>query len=154
MSENLRAYTKALYAVDGVVKRLKDSDWGKQSPNEEWTAKETLGHVIWGIRRMTAAATGGEPPDAQPEDEVAGDNPAETWQSAFDNILEALDQRGVLAKTIESPMGTMTIDEALGRFFADPLAHAWDLAKTAGIEAALPEELAERCIAILAAVRA
>ena len=48
MSENLRRYTKALYAVDGVVRRLKSSDWAKQSPNEEWSARETLGHTPFG----------------------------------------------------------------------------------------------------------
>ncbi len=152
MSENLRAYTKSLYTVDVVVRRLKDSDWLKQSPNAEWSAKETLGHLIWGTKRITAAARGETPPDPQPEADVAGDDPVMTWSSALDNVLEALDHHGVLDKTIETPFGTMTVDEAIGRLLIDPVTHAWDLAKTAGIEPAIPDDLAERAMAVLSAM--
>lgn len=152
MSDNLRAYTKTLYTLDAVVKRLKESDWAKQSPNEDWSAKETLGHVIWGVRRIAAAARGDAPPDPQPEAEVAGDDPVMSWSDALDNVLEALDQQGVLTKMIETPFGEMTVDEAIGRVLMDPLAHAWDLAKTAGIEPALPDDLSQRGIAVLSAL--
>lgn len=149
MSKNLRDYTKTLYALDGVVRRMRDGDWSKQSPNEDWTAKQTLGHVIWGIKRLTAAARGEDPPGEQLEDDIAGDLPALTWAAAMDNLLEALDRHGVLDKEIDSPLGTMTVDEALGRFFIDPLTHTWDIAKAAGVDAAIPDELAERAMRIL-----
>ena len=152
MSENLRAYTKSLYAVDGVVRRFKESDWAKQSPNEEWSAKETLGHLIWGTKRIAAAVRGETPPAPQPEVDVAGDDPVMTWSSALDNVLEALDQQGVLGKTIETPFGEMTVDEAIGRLLIDPVTHAWDLARTAGIEPAIPDDLAERAMAVLSAM--
>jgi len=152
MSKNLRAYTKTLYTVDGVVRRFKESDWPKQSPNDNWSAKETLGHVIWGVRRITAAARGEQSPAPQPEAEIPGDDPVQTWETALDNVLEALDHQGVLSRQIDTPFGEMTVDEALGRFFTDPLTHAWDLAQAAGIDAAIPEELAERAIGVLSAV--
>jgi uncharacterized protein (TIGR03086 family) len=152
MSENLRAYTKALYTVDGVVRRLREFDWDTQSPNREWTARQTLGHVIWGVRRIANAARGEETPAPQAEAEVAGDDPIRSWSEAMDNVLEALDHHGVLSRVVETPFGSMTVDEALGRFFADPLTHAWDIARSAGVDAALPPELAQRGMAVLAAI--
>jgi uncharacterized protein (TIGR03086 family) len=152
MSRNLRAYTRALYTVDGVVRRVKESDWLKQSPNDDWSAKETLGHVIWGVRRIAAAARDEPTPDPQPEAVIPGDDPVMTWSSAMDNVLEALDHHGVLTKTIDTPFGEMTVDDAVGRFFTDPLTHAWDIAAATGVDAAIPEDLAERAIGILSAL--
>jgi uncharacterized protein (TIGR03086 family) len=151
MSENLRNYTKAIYTVDGVVRRLGESDWDKPSPNEEWSARETLGHVIWGMRRIANAVRGQDPPAEQAEADVAGEHPEATWTEARDNLLEALDHRGVLHKEITTPFGTMTVDQALGAFFSDPLTHAWDIAKAAGIDAAIPPELSRRALMLLTA---
>ncbi len=151
MSQNLRDYTKALYTVDGVVQRVDDDSWDNASPNEEWSAKETLGHVIWGLKRIAnAARDAGDPPE-QAEVDVAGSDPKASWTEAFDDVLEALDQRGVLAKVIETPFGTMSVDDAIGAFFVDPLTHAWDIAKAADVEPALPDDLSKKALAMLAA---
>ena len=151
MSQNLRDYTKTLYALDGVVQRVRDSDWDNQSPNPEWTARETLGHVIWGMKRLTSAVTGDDPPAEQAEAEVAGDSPQQTWDDVRDNLLDALDHHGVLHKMVESPFGEMTVDEALGRFLLDPLTHAWDIAQATGVDAAIPDDLSEKAIAVMMA---
>ena len=151
MSENLRNYTKAIYTVDGVVRRLGKSDWDNQSPNENWSARETLGHVIWGMRRMANAVRDLDPPAEQAEADVAGVDPVATWEEVRDNLLEALDHRGVLSKEIVTPFGTMTVDDALGTFFSDPLTHAWDIARSAGIDPALPPELTRKALVLLQA---
>ncbi len=151
MSENLRTYTKALYALDSVVRRVDDDDWDNQSPNEDWSAKETLGHVIWGVRRMANALRDQGPPAEQAEADVAGQQPAKTWSEALDDVMEALDQRGVLSKSVTTPFGEMTIDDAIGIFYSDALTHAWDIAKAAGIEPAIPEDLARKSVVMLSA---
>lgn len=81
MSKDLQDYIKTIYTMDGVVRRVADKDWDNQSPNDEWSAKETLGHVIWGMKRMQSAITGDAPPAEQAEGEVAGEKPAETSSS-------------------------------------------------------------------------
>ncbi len=151
MSKNLRDYTKTIYTMDGVVRRVADRDWDNQSPNTEWTAKQTLGHVIWGMKRMTTAIRGDAPPAEQAEADVAGDRPADTWNNVRDNLLDALDHQGVLTKEIDTPFGDMTVDEALGKFIIDPLTHAWDIAKATGVDAAIPDDLAEKALDILMA---
>ena len=149
MSQNLRDYIKTVYTMDGVVRRVADGDWENQSPNDDWTAKQTLGHVIWGMKRMHASLTDGPAPGEQPEAEVAGEQPAATWNEVRENLLDALDSHGVLSKEIETPFGDMTVDEALGRFFFDALTHAWDIAQATGVDAAIPEDLAQKGLDVM-----
>lgn len=151
MSQNLRDYVKTIYTMDGVVRRVADGDWDNQSPNDDWTAKQTLGHVIWGMKRMIASVTDGPLPAEQAEADVAGDRPAETWDGVRENLLDALDHHGVLKKEIETPFGEMTVDDALGRFFFDALTHAWDIAQATGVDAAIPDDLAQKSLGILMA---
>ena len=98
---------------------------------------------------MHASVTDGPIPGEQPESEVAGDNPAATWDSVRENLLDALDSHGVLTKAIETPFGEMTVDEALGRFFFDALTHAWDIAQATGVDAAIPEDLADKALEVM-----
>ncbi len=151
MSQNLRDYTKTLYTMDGVVRRVADKDWDNQSPNNEWSAKQTLGHVMWGMKAITAAINGDARPAEQAEADVAGDRPADTWDGVRENLLDALDSHGVLNKEIETPFGDMTVDEAIGKFFFDALTHAWDIAQATGVDAAIPDDLAEKGLAVLMA---
>lgn len=151
MSKNLRDFTKTLYTMDGVVRRVADGDWDNQSPNDDWTAKQTLGHVIWGLKRIAAAINGDGVPAEQAEEDVAGDRPAESWADVRENLLDALDHHGVLQKEIETPFGEMTVDEAIGKFIFDALTHAWDIAEATGVDAAIPDELAEKALEVLMA---
>ena len=75
MSENLRAYTRALYAFDAVAARVDPNQWDLPSPCADWTAREVLGHVTWGTLAVAARAAGEQPPREAPEAEVAGDDP-------------------------------------------------------------------------------
>lgn len=151
MSKNLRDFTKTIYTMDGVVRRVADNDWDNQSPNDEWTAKQTLGHVIWGMKRIAAAIKDDPTPEEQAEEDVAGDRPVDSWDDVRENLLDALDHHGVLQKEIETPFGDMTVDEALGKFIFDALTHAWDIAEATGVDAAIPEDLADKALSVLMA---
>lgn len=142
MSENLRKYVQSVYALDAVVNRVPAGTWDNASPCDGWTAREVLGHTIWGMKRVTSIATATEGPAEQAEADVAGADPVATWQAARDTVLEALDQPGALQATFDSPMGEMTLDTAVGMFHGDPLVHAWDIGQACGIEPAIPADLA------------
>lgn len=151
MSENLRNYTRALFAMDAIVNRMPQAAWDNQSPCADWTARQVLGHSVWGINNLASIAAGAAPPAEQAEADVAGPRPWETWATARSNILRTLDSRGALQREFESPFGPTTVDGALGLFFADPLVHTWDIAQAGKIEAAIPEDLASGVVANLAA---
>lgn len=151
MSVNLRDFTKAAYTFDAVVQRVPPETWEQRSPCEEWTAAEVLGHMVWTMQRITAGAHGRDRPAERPEAEIAGADPAATWTEALHDTLAALDRPGVLDRTVEVASGTNTIDGVLAFVPSDLLAHAWDIATTAGLDAHLPADLCERFTAGIAA---
>lgn len=149
MSENLRNYVKTLYAMDAVVRRVPDDAWDNPSPCADWSGREALGHTIWGLKNLTAGITGGESPAQQAEADVAGADPVSSWTGAMDAMLAALDQQGVLGKEITTPFGHMSVDDAIGTLFIDPLAHTFDVARAAGIDPAMPADVAAKGLATL-----
>jgi uncharacterized protein (TIGR03086 family) len=142
MSENLRNYTKAIYTMDAVVRRTPESSWAQQSPCDLWSARQVLGHFMSGAQRVTAVAAGAQLPAEKPEADVAGDDPQASWAATRDALLTALDHQGSLAQSFNGPFGPGTLDAFLGIHTLDCLLHAWDIAKTAGIDAHLPADLA------------
>ena len=150
MSENLRNYTRSVYSLDAVVRRVPEDAWDNQSPCTEWTAREVLGHVIWGMNRVAAGVGAGEEPIEAPEAEVAGDDPVATWDEASRRVLEGLDHQGVLQLVRETPFGEMPVDGLLGFVYSDVLMHTWDIATAVGIEHGIADDLADRAHDLLA----
>jgi uncharacterized protein (TIGR03086 family) len=142
MSENLRTYTKAIYTMDAVVQRAADSAWDQQSPCVEWTARQVLGHFIWGVQRLTSVAADGPSPAEQPEADVAGVDPAATWAATRDALFVALDHKGALDREIVGPFGPSTVDDFLGIHSIECLLHTWDVATAVGVEPHLPRDIA------------
>ncbi len=144
MSTNLRDFTKAAYTLDAVMQRVPADTWDRQSPCVDWTAREVLGHVVWGLQRITAGALGSDAPTERAESEVAGDDPVATWNETLRASLAALDRPAALDRIVSGSFGTATIDAVLGFYPSDLMAHAWDIATTAGVDAHLPADLCER----------
>lgn len=150
MSENLRTYLRGVYVFDAVARRVPADAWDHPSPCEEWTAKEVLGHVVWGVTNVASGASGGPAPAATPEAETAGDDPLGAWERALSAVTAALDTQGALQREMDSPFGRLPIDAGLSIFVNDLTLHAWDLARAAGIHHGIPDELAERALSGIA----
>lgn len=142
MSDNLRNYTKAIYAMDAVVNRASDSDWDAQSPCEAWTAREVLGHTIFGLKRVRSQAAGADGPAEMAEAEVAGANPQESWAEARDAVLAALDQPGALQTIVQGFGGEQPLDNSLQIMTMDVTVHTWDLATALNQTPVVPSDLA------------
>lgn len=150
MSENLRKYTKALYALDAVARRVPAGAWDRPSCCEGWTAREVAGHATAVIEGVGAVASGGERPAPLPEAERAGEDPAATVRSALERTLAALDQPGVINRVASTPFGDMPVDAFLGVIWVDPLTHAWDIADATGIDHGIDGDTADEAHAALA----
>lgn len=151
MSENLRNFTKAIYGMDAVVKRIPDAAWDRPSPCEGWSARDVLGHQI-GVLDGVAHMAAGNPmklPEA-PEDMS---DPQSAWADSRDAVLTALDQRGALHLSGKYWFGPMSIDDLIGVVQWDPLTHAWDLSQATGVEAVLDEGLAQTCYDTISSMR-
>lgn len=135
MSENLRNYTKALFAFDHVVKNAKPAAYKRKSPCEGWTGADVYEHALGGVKMVQSFASTGTAPTRTPK---VGAKPLETWEKLRDQTLAALDREGVLQSTATDPFGpdfgSMSIDALVGFMAADLTVHVWDLARTAKVD--------------------
>ena len=173
MSENSRAYIKALFGFDAVVQRVGPDQWANPSPCPGWDATEVVNHNILVAASIAEMARGNAPvvraPDtdggwpafhgegyvfaphvfAAPREEP-GNDPTELWNHHRDLVVQALDRDGALQTRTRSPWGHGTVEEFLGFAFYDPLIHTWDLARAVGQDPHLDAALVERARATLA----
>lgn len=144
MSEQLRTFTRGIYAFDAVVQRVPTDKWAAQTPCPDWNAAQLVEHqcaVLNGVAAM--AETGGM---AAPTPS-ADNEPAAMWNECRDRVLAALDTKGALAQEGPFWFKAATIDDVCGAVLWDPVTHAWDLATAAGIEHGLADDLLEATLA-------
>ena len=151
MSENLRNFTAAVYGFDAVVQRLPNDAWDAPSACEGWSGRDLLEHQVAVLNGVTAMATTGQMAAPTPPEDVS--DPVATWNQCRDELLAALDQPGVLAQEGPFWFDMATIDDTIGFVQWDPLAHAWDLAKTCGADACLNETVAAASLARIEAMQ-
>ena len=151
MSENLRNFTKALYGMDAVVRRVDADRWDDPSPCPGWSARDVVAHQVGVLRGLTETVRTGEM--AVPAEPDERSDPVALWNEARDAVVESLDQPGRLQQSGRYWFGEMTIDELIAVVQWDPLTHAWDLAKATGQEAHLDEGLARRSHDTIAPMR-
>lgn len=123
----------------GVVKQLRPSDWERPSPCSRWRALDVLGHVGSAVRFGTQLLRDERPawnPADPPGDGVEGE-PASWWEVLADPARAAV--RGVdLDRVVESPAGPRPIGEGLSFPALDLFVHAWDLARSTGVDVEIP----------------
>jgi uncharacterized protein (TIGR03086 family) len=143
MSENSDKYRKAVAGFSSVIEAVPSDKWDAPSPCDGWTARHVVGHIIGGTGMISQVQTGEAPAFGDPA-EVAGSDPAGKYAAVRDVALSALTPEN-LAKTVQSPMGEMPLDQMISMFMtADVVIHTWDLAKAAGIDVKLDPELVDQ----------
>ena len=151
MSLNLRNFTRAVYTFDAVVHRVSDEHWDNQSPCEEWSARDVLQHQCGVLGAMTATLVSGETVPPAPIE--SADEPKTAWGQTRDALLEALDTPGILEREGKFWFGPMSVDQWIQIVQWDPITHAWDIGKATGVEAFIPNDLAEISYGVIGQMR-
>lgn len=151
MSENLRDFTKAVYGMDAVVRRIPEGSWDNDSPCEGWTARDVLGHQVGVLNGVANMADGNDMKFPETPEDLS--DPIGLWSEAVDKVLAALDQPEALHHSGKYWFGPMSIDELIGVVKWDPLTHAWDLGQATGVEAKLDESLAQKSFDTISSMR-
>lgn len=147
MSQNLRNFTAAVYGFDAVVQRMPEDAWDRASACEGWTGQDLLQHQCAVLNGVTAMAATGQMARPSPPEDVS--DPVATWNQCRDDLLAALDKPGVLQQQGPFWFDAATIDDTIGIVQWDPLAHAWDLAQTCGLDPCLNEQVAAASVAVI-----
>ena len=144
MSEQLRNFTRGIYALDAVVQRVHGDQWGAQTPCPDWNAAQLIEHQCAVLNGVATMAETGEMAPPTPS---ADSDPVTMWNECRDRVLKALDTKGTLAQEGPFWFKAATIDDVCGAVLWDPVTHAWDLATATGIDHGLSDELLETTLA-------
>ena len=122
MTDIERNYRVASDGFDAAVKKVGSDEWERQSPCEEWLARDVVAHIVQGHRGVIANVRGG---DSKPlgDDE----DPAQAWNLATVKMSEITHDAEALALEVDGPTGTVPAGEIIGSFVTmDLLVHTWD----------------------------
>jgi len=144
MSQQLRTFTRGIYAFDAVVQRVPADKWTAQTPCPDWNATQLVEHQCAVLNGVAAMAETGEMAAPSPSPE---NDPAEMWAECRNRVLTALDTKGALAQEGPFWFKAATIDDVCGAVLWDPVTHAWDLAVAAGVDHGLSDDLLEATLA-------
>jgi uncharacterized protein (TIGR03086 family) len=105
-----------------------------------WDVRTLLNHILETQRYFTSSAQGKEasPPSADPPELLASD-PAAQFADTREETLRVFGEDGVIEKT----------GPALGIAFSDMLLHGWDVAKSSGQDATMPDGLPETAYSMI-----
>jgi uncharacterized protein (TIGR03086 family) len=140
MSENLRNYTKAVYAADHVLKAATvkaplEKVFTKTAPCAGWKGADVFKHLLGNLTMIKSYATTGKGPKGDVK--IAAD-PLAQWAKLRDQTLATLDHEGALHRTAHDPFGPdfgpMPVDALVGFMAAELAVHVWDMARTAKVD--------------------
>ena len=140
-------YFAAVAQLGRLVAGVRPDQLDAATPCSEYDVRALLGHLLAGLRRVTAVGTGSEALDRLTE--VTG-IPDDGWSSAYQADEAALREvwadDALLDRVMTLPFGTMPGRGALGGFLIETATHGWDLAAATGQEAALDPGVAEAAL--------
>jgi uncharacterized protein (TIGR03086 family) len=141
---------KALEVTRAFVHGTTLSQLGLPTPCAEWDVRALLNHVL-GNNHLYAAAASREEVDWSTRDhDRVGDDPHGSYDRSAALVTAAFDGTD-LAGDVHMPFGVLPAAQAVAVHFVDVLVHGWDLAVGTGQHPALPDDLAEAALGIVAA---
>jgi uncharacterized protein (TIGR03086 family) len=135
-------YDRGLDFFSTIVEQVPAGAWDNPSPCEGWTALDVLGHLGGNIETGTKLLRGEQPewPNrARPAEAVDGE-PAAWWTRLVPETRAAL-AGADLDLEVDTPMGKRNVADRLAFPAIDLFVHGWDLAKAAGVEVEIPEDV-------------
>jgi uncharacterized protein (TIGR03086 family) len=131
MSDAARRYGKVAGGFGDRVDGVPAGAWDRPAPCEGWVARDVVGHLVDWISAFPLARVGVGPPVGPP----VSDDPAGAWHALDDAIRAALADPAVASRTMDTPMGEVTFEQAVATFcLPDILVHTWDLARATGLD--------------------
>lgn len=144
------ALLAAAAQVTPYVERVTTADLDRPTPCDGWVVRDLLAHLVAVADRVPHILRGGHPTDLPSQ--VAGvpdDAWATTWAGRQPALAAALDQDGLLGRTVHHPAGEMPAAAAIGTYVSELVTHGWDLAAALGDPTGLDDDLAAACLAPL-----
>ena len=128
--------------------------WSRPTPCDDWDVRYLVAHVVGGNRFAVQVLDGASAADAIAQvmsSPQLGDDALGAWTSTVTDQRAAFRADPDLERTIDHPLGTISVREFLGLRVFDVALHAWDLARAIGADERLDTSLVDVVLAIIAA---
>lgn len=137
----------AVAGFDARVRQIGDHQWGQATPDDGWTVRDLVNHVVgedlW-APLLLAGSTIAEVGDRFGGD-VLGADPRASWAEASAGAVRAAEADGAMDRIVHLSFGDFPGSEYTLQLFADHLIHAWDLARAIGADERLDAGLVASC---------
>ncbi len=149
----LDRYIRAMDGFDRVVAAVPDDRWDGPSACTEWSARDVLGHVVWGQEMVRHLATGRQydsrvgAPGAPDPGRLVGADPVGVWRAASASSVATLTPSALTRAVTLRAFGEVPLETFLEALTVDFLAHTWDIGHPAGIDVRLDPALVPGCFA-------
>ena len=144
----------AVAEFDARVRQIGDHQWQAATPDENWTVRDLVNHVVgedlW-APLLLAGSTTAEVGDRFDGD-VLGAGPRAAWTAASAAAVQAVEAGGAMDRIVHLSSGDVPGSEYALQLFADHLIHAWDLARAIGADERLDPGLVTSCVSWFDAV--
>jgi uncharacterized protein (TIGR03086 family) len=149
MLSPIELHRRAVAEFDTRVRAIRDDQWRKPTPCEEWNVHALVNHIV-NENKWTAPLLEGktieEVGDAFDGD-LLGEDPKGAWDDSAREARSAVDGvGGDLNRKVNVSWGQISADEYITQLWTDHLIHAWDLARGIGADEKLDPELVEICL--------
>lgn len=136
-------HSAALDHLRSVAAQVPADRWTSPTNCEPWDASTLLNHAISSQLLWVGAVTGTEriPLTAVVQPTPVDGDPLEALDAAAAEARAAWGTDGVLDRSIVGAFGELPGRDTIVFCTIDPIAHAWDLAVSLGLDADLPDDL-------------
>jgi uncharacterized protein (TIGR03086 family) len=140
MSEIADRYHRCADAFEAKVASVAPTHWSDQSPCEDWTARDVVGHIIV----MHGAMLRPLDRELSPAPSV-NDDPLGAYRSARADVEALLGDPVIAVMDCDTPIGRMTIEQHIDAVVSTDLSiHGWDLARATGQDDTIDPDEIER----------
>jgi uncharacterized protein (TIGR03086 family) len=147
MSEDHEAVVARFQAAsdtfDEKIHLVGDGSWGAATPCEDWDVRALVNHVVGEMRWVVPLMEGRTVADVGDalDGDLLGADPTAAWHHACAPAHDAFAAPGAMASTVHLSYGDESAVGYCDQLTFDALVHAWDLARGAGLDDTLPDEL-------------
>lgn len=145
MAELTALFGEGVRQFSARVAAVGPDDWGKPTPDADWSVADLVEHLIDEHRWMPPLLGGHDLQTAEgivkaKADAASPDHAAE-WASAAIESSQAMADPDVLSRNVQLSRGPTPAAQYVAEMIFDLTVHAWDLQRAVGYEGALPDEL-------------
>ena len=140
-------FRRAVGEFDAQVRQIGDDQWQAATPNEGWTVRDLVNHLVsedlW-APSLLAGSTIAEVGDRFNGDVIRPD-PQAAWTAASAGAVRAVEDEGAMDRIVHLSFGDFPGSQYALQLLADHVIHSWDLARAIGADERLDAGLVDSC---------